>query len=201
MGSLILCPRPAVTVRAVTRFGPSGIRRCNRMTMLGFSWMMEDVAMPVERRVEVNDDDSDFVSLYRAQWDGMVRLAFVMVDDRAVAEELVQDVFVRMYRAGAIVRDPLPYLRSAVYNACRNHHRQQRVRRRRLEAVVTVEAPVADHVIDAVRRLRPQRRALVVLRYYSGLTDAELAATTGLPLGTVKSSLHRALAELKEALS
>ena len=155
--------------------------------------------MPVEPTTAVEHDW--FAALYREHWDGMVRLAFVMVDDRGVAEELVQDAFARVYRSRDTVHDPLPYLRSAVYNACRNHHRGERVRRRHLRPAVADEAPMGDHVIDAVRRLRPERRALVVLRYYSGLTDAEIAAITGLPLGTVKSTLHRALAELREALS
>jgi RNA polymerase sigma factor (sigma-70 family) len=61
--------------------------------------------------------------------------------------------------------------------------------------------PMGDHVIDVVRHLPPKRRALVVLRYYSGLTDAEIAETTGLPVGTVKSTLHRALAELRKELA
>jgi RNA polymerase sigma factor (sigma-70 family) len=160
---------------------------------------MDDVVVSVEPPPAAEPDW--FASLYREHWEGMVRLAFVMVDDRAVAEELVQDAFARVYRAGDAVHEPLPYLRSAVYNACRNHHRSERVRRRHLRATVDAQAPLGDHVIDAVRRLRPERRALVVLRYYSGLTDAEIAATTGMPLGTVKSTLHRALAELREALS
>lgn len=161
---------------------------------------MEDVVVKIRPDADGGGVDA-FEQLYRTQWDAMVRLAFVMVDDRAVAEELVQDVFTRMYRAGATVRDPLPYLRSAIYNACRNHHRHHRMQSRGLVAVSDVEPPVNDHVIDAVRALRPQRRALVVLRYYSGLTDSEIASTTGLPIGTVKSNLHRALAELREALS
>jgi RNA polymerase sigma factor (sigma-70 family) len=98
------------------------------------------------------------------------------------------------------VRDPLPYLRSAVYNACRNHHRAQRNERRR-PIDSADEPPFGDHVIDAVRRLAPKPRSLVVLRYYAGLTDSEIAVTTGLPIGTVKSTLHRALATLKEELS
>jgi DNA-directed RNA polymerase specialized sigma24 family protein len=160
---------------------------------------MDDVAMPVVPPPAAEPDW--FAALYREHWDGMVRLAFVMVDDRAVAEELVQDAFTRVFRSSERVHDPLPYLRSAVYNACRNHHRGERVRRRHLRAAIDAEAPVGDHVIDAVRRLRPERRALVVLRYYLGLTDTEIAATTGMPIGTVKSTLHRALAELREALS
>jgi RNA polymerase sigma factor (sigma-70 family) len=55
--------------------------------------------------------------------------------------------------------------------------------------------------MDVVRRLPTRRRCLVVLRYYEGLTDAEISEVTGLPLGTVKSTLHRTLADLREELS
>ena len=161
--------------------------------------MMDDVAMSVEPAVEVGADW--FADLYRAHWDGMVRLAFVMVDDLGVAEELAQDAFARVFRTRATVRDPLAYLRSSVYNACRNYHRSERVRRSTPEPVAAGVSAMGDHVIDVVRRLSPKKRALVVLRYYSGLTDTEIAQTTGLPVGTVKSTLHRALVELREELS
>jgi DNA-directed RNA polymerase specialized sigma24 family protein len=160
---------------------------------------LDDVAMPAEPDAEIGVEWFD--DLYRTHWDGMVRLAFVMVDDLAIAEELAQDAFTRMFRLRVTVLDPLAYLRSAVYNACRNHHRGERVRRAAPASLVTDAVPMGDHVIDVVRRLPPKRRALVVLRYYSGLTDAEIAETTGLPMGTVKSTLHRALAELRKELS
>jgi RNA polymerase sigma factor (sigma-70 family) len=164
--------------------------------------MMDDVAMPVEPVAGMDVDW--FADLYRTHWHGMVRLAFVMVDDLAVAEELTQDAFARVFRARSTVRDPLAYLRSAVYNACRNHHRGERARwSTRARSLPTTDGPpaIGDHVIDVVRRLAPKKRALVVLRYYSGLTDSEIAETTGLPIGTVKSTLHRALAELRGELS
>lgn len=152
-----------------------------------------------------------FGELYRANWAGMVRLAFVMIDDLAVAEDLAQDAFARTYQAGATVRDPLAYLRSAVYNACRNHVRHQQVRRAVSVFVAGATAAsgdgagcdvaVGDHVIDVIRRLPHRKRALVVLRYYAQLTDAEIAEVTGLPVGTVKSRLHRTLTELRKEWS
>ena len=166
--------------------------------MSGFSLVMKDVVMPVEPLPTQGSDWFDH--LYRDHWDGMVRLAFVMVDDLAVAEELAQDAFARVYRARESVRDPLPYLRSAVYNACRNHHRARR-KEWRNASPTTDQPPFGDHVIDAVRRLATKPRSLVVLRYYAGLTDSEIAETTGLPIGTVKSTLHRALAQLREELA
>ncbi len=141
-----------------------------------------------------------FDDVYRDHWSGMVRLAFAMVDDRAVAEDLAQDAFTQVYRARERVRDPLPYLRSAVYNGCRNYLRDVR-RRLRRPSVAVGDAPLGDHVIDVVRRLPPRQRCLIVLRYYEGLTDSEIAVATGLPVGTVKSSLHRTLATLREELA
>jgi RNA polymerase sigma-70 factor (sigma-E family) len=153
--------------------------------------------------------DGWFDDVYRQHWAGMVRLAFAMVDDRAVAEDLAQEAFARVFRARDRVRDPLPYLRSALYNGCRNHLRDLGRRRRRDARSLLGDgggasggaAPVGDHVMDVVRRLPFRQRSLVVLRYYEGLTDTEIAVATGMPVGTVKSTLHRTLAALREELS
>jgi RNA polymerase sigma-70 factor (sigma-E family) len=145
--------------------------------------------------------DEWFDDFYRDQWAAMVRLAYVLVGEQAVAEDLVQDAFARVFRARHRVKDASPYVRSAVYNACRNHLRSSARRRRRVTGTVTADAPVGDHVVDVVRRLPVRQRSLVVLRYYEGLTDAEIATTTGMPLGTVKSTLHRALTTLRKELS
>ncbi|MEM1332100.1 MAG: sigma-70 family RNA polymerase sigma factor [Actinomycetota bacterium] len=59
----------------------------------------------------------------------------------------------------------------------------------------------ADHTLDAVRRLPVDQRIVIALRYHQHLTDSEIAAHLDLPVGTVKSRLHRALARLREELS
>lgn len=153
--------------------------------------------MPDARKPEV---DGWFDEIYRVHWSGMVRLAFVMVEDAPLAEELVQEAFARVFRARAAVVDPLPYLRSAVYNVCRNHFRAASHRRHRSMPAVSDSPPMGDHVIDVVRRLPAKQQGLVVLRYYEGMTDTEISAATGLPLGSVKSGLHRALAAMRKEL-
>jgi DNA-directed RNA polymerase specialized sigma24 family protein len=157
---------------------------------------MDDVSVSDAREPEVGEWFDD---VYRLHWTGMVRLAFVMVGDAGLAEELAQDAFARVYGARASVNDPLPYLRSAVYNVCRNHFRSES-RRRRVPSPQRDGAPFGDHVIDVVRRLPARQQALVVLRYYEGLSDAEISAATGIPLGSVKSGLHRALASMRKEL-
>ncbi len=154
----------------------------------------------IEPELRVVDDDW-FPAFYVAQRAGMVRLAYVLVDDLETAEDLVQQAFARMYAARRRVNDPAAYLRSAVYNACRNHHRGLRVRRARSLPIPSNDGPIGDHVIDVVRRLPAKRRAMVVLRFYAGLTDHEIAVTLGVPVGTVKSTLHRTLQQLREELS
>ena len=58
-----------------------------------------------------------------------------------------------------------------------------------------------NHVVDAVRRLPSRQRAVILLRYDLQLTDSEIAETLGVPLGTVKSTLHRAIARLREEIT
>jgi RNA polymerase sigma factor (sigma-70 family) len=158
---------------------------------------MDDVTVS---DAHTSGDGEWFDEVYRDHWSGMVRLAFVMVGDASVAEELAQEAFARVFRARATVVDPLPYLRSAVYNACRNHIRGEARRRRRSLPSSVESAPPGDHLIDVVRHLPVKQQALVALRYYEGLTDSEISAATGIPLGSVKSSLHRALLAMRKEL-
>lgn len=142
-----------------------------------------------------------FEELYRQQYRPMLRLAMVIVDGRDDAEQVVQDAFVATYRRFDRVEHPAAYVRTCVVNGGRKLLRRRRLMRRH-----TAERPVDvdlgfNHVFDAIRRLPAEQRALIALRYEQQLTDAEIAATLSMPLGTVKSRLHRALAVLRKELS
>jgi RNA polymerase sigma factor (sigma-70 family) len=138
-----------------------------------------------------------FEALYQREFVGLVRLAMVLVDNQEQAEEVVQDAFAGLYLRYRLVSAPLAYVRASVLNGSR------KVLRRRLLVRRYPNQPIADgelvynHVLDAIRRLPPRQRAAVVLRYELQLTDAEIADTLKMPLGTVKSTLHRALARLR----
>jgi RNA polymerase sigma factor (sigma-70 family) len=138
-----------------------------------------------------------FDALYHRGFAGLVRLAMVLVDNQEQAEEVVQDAFAALYLRYRVVSAPLAYVRASVLNGSR------KVLRRRLLARRYSGNPSPDsemeynHVIDAVRRLPSRQRAAVVLRYELQLTDAEIAETLKMPIGTVKSTLHRALARLR----
>lgn len=91
---------------------------------------MDGTGLVDMRTVAGPERPASFEGLYQAQYGRMLRLAYVLTDDHAVAEELVQDAFVGVYRKWADVGEPVAYLRRAVVNACRSHHRRRFLERR-----------------------------------------------------------------------
>ena len=142
-----------------------------------------------------------FEALYEHAYQPMVRLAFTLVDTRPQAEEVVQDSFAAVYERFERLDNPEAYLRVTVLNGCRRVLRRRMLSRRQPIPPTEDGALGASHVVDAIRRLPHKQRSMVVLRYDLQLTDTEIADTLDVPLGTVKSTLHRALAELRKELS
>mgnify|MGYP001325955088 CR=1 FL=1 len=141
-----------------------------------------------------------FEDFYRSQHEPMLRLAYLLTQSRTVAEDLVQDSFLRIEPRWGSLDNPVAYLRRTVTNACYSYHR-----RRKREAALALEVPADreaehDEMWDALARLAPRRRAALVLRYYLDLSEADIAAALGCRKGTVKSLSHRALADLRSVL-
>lgn len=139
-----------------------------------------------------------FAECYRDLCPEMVRLAAVLTGSDEVAQDLVQDAFVRLHAAWARVRLPRAYMRRAVVNACNSHHRRLRLERKHASAVTeaVVELPGAE-MSDQLQALPARQRAALVLRYYADLSDGDIAAALGCRPGTVASLIHRGLAELR----
>jgi RNA polymerase sigma factor (sigma-70 family) len=154
---------------------------------------------PLPRPVQVAA--SGFEELYAAQYAPMVRLAHALVDSRPRAEEVVQDAFAAVYERFDRLDHPTAYLRTCALNGCRRAIRRRVLRRSRELAVVEHGSELTyNHVLDAIRGLPHKQRSMIALRYDLQLTDAEIAATLEVPLGTVKSTLHRALATLRQEI-
>ena len=145
----------------------------------------------------------DAADLFRIEFAPMVRLATLMTGSQDVAEELVMDAFARVAPRIDDLDRPGAYLRTAVVNAARSHLRQRQRRARQHPAPVALEVhdPEIDELWARLSQLRPDERACVVLRYYDDLPLAEIADQLGLPLGTVKSHIHRSLATLRTLLN
>jgi len=153
----------------------------------------------------------DLGEVFHAHQAGLVRLAAFILGDRGTAEDVVQDVFVRMHQRGhPMDGDPLPYLRAAVVNSCRSALRRRLLIRRHAEKdspcppLTAEEAAMLSEdrrqVLAALAALPSRRREVLVLRFYLELSEAEIAAMLGISRGTVKSTTARGLAALARAL-
>jgi RNA polymerase sigma-70 factor (sigma-E family) len=168
-------------------------------------------APSVEIEPSVTADPDDWLdAAFRRDYDPLVRLATLLVD-REVAEELVQDAFVRTHsRLSRITPGKVTvYLRSAVINGARSHLRRRMVARKHMPpppplAVAAEVDGVAraerTEVFGALNRLPNRQREVLVLRYYLDLSEAEIAETLGISTGSVKQHAHRGLSTLSTTL-
>lgn len=159
------------------------------------------------------DDSVDLAELYRTHHLQMVRLARLLVDDTASAEDVVQEAFLGMHRNRAALRDSraaVGYLRQAVVNQSRSMLRRRRTVRAHLKVAEPEIAPPADadvilaeehrEVLRAVDQLPTRQREVLVLRYWSDMSEAEIADALGISKGTVKSQASRAMATLNKIM-
>ncbi|MBM7771116.1 RNA polymerase sigma-70 factor (sigma-E family) [Actinokineospora baliensis] len=163
-----------------------------------------------EREVEGDRTGMDeFADFARAAMPGLLRYGHALTGNPHDAADLVQGVLERIgSRWSSVARkagDPLAYTRRAMANA--HVSRWRRTRRENLVADLP-ESPTDrvryafedEPLWQALRALPPKQRAVVVLRYYEGLSEAEIAQTLGVSAGTVKSQASKAMAALRTRL-
>jgi RNA polymerase sigma-70 factor (sigma-E family) len=152
-------------------------------------------------------DDREFGEYVSARSRALLRTAYLLTGNVADAEDLVQAALAKTFLAWDRIEDRGAvdgYVRRAMVNTHISWWR-----RRRVEEYPTDEIPdqaVADHAVSsdlqetlrrAIDRLPQRMRAAVVLRYYEDMTEAEVAEALGVSLGTVKSTVSRAVAKLR----
>ena len=154
-------------------------------------------------------DVSEFAGWYEVAFPRLVGLAALLVGSRDIAADLTQDALVKVLSRWGRFDDPDRYARRAVVNTCNSYLRRQILVRRFASpsTATTVEAhdlPATADVDDRLRAglatLRPQERTVLVLRFWMELSEAEICETTGLKRGTVASSMHRGLRQLRETM-
>jgi RNA polymerase sigma-70 factor (sigma-E family) len=158
-------------------------------------------------RSRPGDDEAAFCEYVNARGTALSRMAFMLTGNRQDAEDLVQAALAKTYLAWGKIHDRAAldnYVRRAMVNTHISWWR-----RRKLEEFPTDELPdqaVADHAGDSDRaavvrraldRLPERMRAAVMLRYFEDMTEPEIAAALGISLGTVKSTVSRAMAKLR----
>lgn len=151
--------------------------------------------------------DAEFRDFMAGRWPGLVRLAYGLTGDQALAEDLAQTALARAYASWPRVRradDPDAYVRRIVLNANRSRFRGRRVSE--LLTAAPPDAGAADEtghrddrsaLMAALKALPAGQRSVVVLRYWLDLTEVQVAAALGCSVGNVKSQASRALAKLR----
>lgn len=156
----------------------------------------------------------EFGQFMTARWPGLVRLAYGLTGDRWLAEDIAQAALASAYAAWWRVRradDPDAYVRRILINASHRRFRRRRVAEQAHEPRQFANSPLADAAVAdpaeligersallaAVRELPTRQRAIVLLRYWDDLSDAQVAAVLGCAPGTVRSQASRALAKLR----
>jgi RNA polymerase sigma-70 factor (sigma-E family) len=156
-------------------------------------------------------NEADFTDFVAHRAPALLRTAFLLCGgDRGAAEDLLQDVLSRAYPKWRRIRDkPEPYLRASLANAAAN---RWRLRSRRVAEVPLENAPSPtrpgheqqivdeDAVVRALHELPPRMRAVLVLRFFDDMTEADAAKALRCSTGTVKSQTSRGLARLRELL-
>lgn len=150
--------------------------------------------------------------LYATHASEAIRLAYLLTGNRAQAEDLVQDAFVRLAGRFIDLRDPdgfVHYLRRTVINLANSWWRRRKVERAYAEREVRFLRPEPMEMSDpaerdalwgALQKLNPKQRAAIVLRFYEDLSEEQTAEALGVPRGTVKSLVSRGLEVMRSQI-
>ena len=146
--------------------------------------------------------------LYRAHAQRAGRLAYFLVGDRELAQDLVQEAFLKVFARWGNLREPqsfAAYLNRTIVNLANKSHRRRGVERSYLEKQQGREAVVperdygtADELWRHLQRLPKRQRTAVVLRYYEDLSDQQAAQAMGCSETAVASLVQRALGALRK---
>lgn len=158
------------------------------------------------------DWDAALVELYAENYDSLVRSARRYLHDTETAEEAVQDAFVHYHvrSANQVAEQPMAYLRTMVVNnarntvrrrVCREAHRAVTIPNQRSIEDVCVANERAQALSSACATLPVRQRAVLILRYWHGLSEAEVATKLGISVGSVKTHAYRGRSALRNALA
>lgn len=168
-------------------------------------------AWPGDGLAAMDELTTKLTELYQDNYRQLLRIAVLLVDDRASAEDIVQDAYVRVFDSRARLRDPekaLAFLRQAVLNRARSVLRRRMVAKRYQPRIATEDSRPDDTgrgldravLADALTHLPRRQREAVVLRYYADFSEARTAQLMGVSQGAVKSYCSRGVARLSDLL-
>jgi RNA polymerase sigma-70 factor, ECF subfamily len=165
-----------------------------------------------------NDDPEAFVTLYDRHSRSAFSLAYRMMGDSQAAEDLIQEVFLKIWRAAGSYRAERGSVRTWILSMVRNRGIDQlrsTASRRRTQEKIEASAPRfqpsevfaetwrnsrRDQILQAMKALPPAQSKILELSYFSGYTHVEIAGLLNIPLGTVKGRLRLGLEKMRGSL-
>ena len=148
--------------------------------------------------------EAEFTRFFEMEHRAQIRRAVLMLGERTLAEDVVNDAFAAVWQRWRLLTDPAPYLNRCVLNGCRDaatsrvrsRHRFQRLTVSHREATEPVEV-----LADVLARLPFNQRCAIVLHYYGGLSNVQIAEAMKCSLGSVGPWIQRAKDQLRRELT
>lgn len=170
-------------------------------------------------RLAQSGDERALSELYRRHSPGALKAAYLLTNSRTLAEDVLHESFIQVIRKIHTLRDPARFrpwlyriLTHSANSALRrgfwrrwlsldlsSHDKPDRLTPETSERLVTAEEE--QELREAIRQLKPAHRTPLVLFYFNGLSEQEIAEALDLPTGTVKSRLYRARQRLHQMLT
>ena len=171
-----------------------------------------EARMEMVLRQAAQGDQQAFAEIVREHQGMVFSICWHFLGDRALAEDLAQEVFLKLYRGLAAIQSAshlTHWLRRTAAHRCIDHSRRKYFRREspieEMQEVATGTAPadpfLHERLRQTVAQLPEKQRMVVLLRYQEELGASEIAELLNMPVNTVKSTLHRALEELRGKLT
>jgi RNA polymerase sigma-70 factor (sigma-E family) len=156
-------------------------------------------------------DEQRFEEFVQEHGPHLLRTAYLLVGDRGHAEDILQTALERAARRwDRIDGDHVAYVRRTIVNLTTDRWRRRRTAVVELPTAraldvsdhhdATAQVDLREVLIRVVNQLPPRQRAVIVLRYFGDLSEADISAALGISVGTVKTAASRARAALREAL-
>ena len=145
-----------------------------------------------------------FEDLFREEFPKVVRFVYALTRSDTIAQDAAQDAFAQLFERIASVDNPAGFVRTVAINSVRDQSRHLKVRTRVLDTMSAGHTDPPwdlDYLADALAVLSPERRAMIVLRFYERRTVPEIAEILTVAEGTVKSGLARSLEQLRKVLT
>ncbi|MEU7607086.1 SigE family RNA polymerase sigma factor [Streptomyces sp. NPDC040724] len=209
-GGLVPPPRDSAEAAGSSRSEPA--EATSETTDEATSETLTEATAEMTVEVVAGTTVDHLTATYQAHYRSLLGLAALLLDDTASCEDVVQEAFIRVHSARNRVRDrekTLAYLRQTVVNLSRS------ALRRRILGLKLLSKPMPDmasaeegaydqlerdDLIKAMRGLQRRQREVLVLRYFADMTEAQVAETLGISLGSVKAYGSRGIAALRVAM-